>query len=301
MRAAEELNYIGNPAARTLRISRTNTIAIVVPNISNPFFALFVNQLEILLAVEGFNLLLCDSQNDAKVEAHRLKALQTGLVDAILISPVHASYSLPALKEASKRVPIIQFDRKVEGHKFHWIGFDDANAMELIAAHLEDYGTRVAAYAGSTEGSSSGKLRATHIIKKSAAYGIEIPELLVFNGEFSISWGREVAHKIAIMKKIPDAIICSSDIIAIGLMSELLNLGVSIPKDLKITGIDDIDFASLSSPTLTTVRQPIKEMAEKLIEMIRENQITAKEAIEVKFKGKLIERASTGLRKNLTV
>ena len=297
IKAARELNYLGNPAARSLRTSRTNTIGIVVPNISNPFFAIFVNQLEILLAAEGFNLLLCDSQNDARIEATRLEALQTGLVDGILISPVHAKASLSALENAAKRIPIIQFDRKVEGNKFHWVGFDDANAMELIIAHLKECGTKVAAYVGSTEGSSSGKLRTSNIIKKSKLFDIDIPKSLIFNGEFSISWGREVARKIISMNSIPDAIICSSDIIAIGLMSELLNLGFSIPKDFKITGLDDIDFAALCSPTLTTVRQPIREMAEKAIEIVKENQISLKKPVDVSFKGELIMRSSTGSNK----
>ncbi|WP_430591379.1 LacI family DNA-binding transcriptional regulator [Humidisolicoccus flavus] len=293
--AAEKLRYTGNSIAKALRQNSTGNIGMLVPSISNPFFTALVEQVEHHLAGAGLNLFLCDSRNDVETEATRLQSLTQGSVDGILVSPVNESLSQPALARASSIVPIVQLDRRVSGVESDWVGLDDAHALRIIASHLAEQGVRSAAFVTSTMGSSSAIDRLQSAVESCASLGIELPEDLIFDGEFSLDWGATAAERLLDSgHPLPDAIICSDDLIALGLSGRLSQLGVRVPDDVLVTGFDDIEYASLNTPALTTLRQPLTQIAAEAVRLLQENIRNRDRAhTQLALRGQLIVRTST--------
>ncbi|WP_271985417.1 LacI family DNA-binding transcriptional regulator [Pseudoclavibacter terrae] len=293
--AAEKLQYSGNSIAKALRQNSTGNVGMLVPSISNPFFTALVEQVEHQLAQSELNLFLCDSQGSVDIEAVRLRSLTQGSVDGILVSPVDESLSAPALQRASTITPMVQIDRRVGALSADWVGLDDEHAMRTVAEHLFARGVRSAAFVTSTKGSSSALDRLKSILAECARLGIHMPDDLVLDGDFSLEWGAQAADALlASARELPDAIICSDDLIAMGLSSRLAGSQVRVPDDVLVTGFDDIDFASLTAPPLTTLRQPIEQIAAEAVRLLRESiQSTERAKTSLALQGSLVARAST--------
>ena len=293
--AAEKLRYSGNSIAKALRQNATGNIGMLVPSISNPFFTSLVEQVEHHLAQAGLNLFLCDSRNDVATEATRLISLTQGSVDGILVSPCDATLSRPALERATRIVPIVQIDRRVADLGTDWVGLDDAHAMRIIAEHLAGRGVRTVAFVTSIMGSSSALDRLESTRRACTELGLDMPDDLVLDGDFSLEWGAQAADKLLDSgRALPDAIICSDDLIALGLSGGLAKRGVRVPQDVLITGFDDIEYASLNTPSLTTLRQPLTQIAAEAVRLLRENIANTDRAnSHLALRGNLVVRQST--------
>ncbi|HEV7950987.1 MAG TPA: LacI family DNA-binding transcriptional regulator, partial [Glaciihabitans sp.] len=293
--AVEKLRYSGNSIAKALRQNSTGNIGMLVPSISNPFFTALVEQVEHHLAQAGLNLFLCDSRNDVATEATRLISLTQGSVDGILVSPCDATESRSALDRATRIVPIVQIDRHVAAVNTDWVGLDDAHAMRVIIQHLADRGVRSVAFVTSIMGSSSALDRLESTRRACAELGILMPDDLVFDGDFSLEWGARAADELLDSGgSLPDAIICSDDLIALGLSGRLAQRGVRVPQDVLLTGFDDIEYASLNMPSLTTLRQPLTQIAAEAVRLLRENIANTERATtHLALRGDLVVRQST--------
>lgn len=293
--AAEKLRYSGNSIAKALRQNSTGNIGMLVPSISNPFFTSLVEQVEHHLAQAGLNLFLCDSRNLVATEETRLRSLTQGSVDGILVSPVDENRSAAALQRASDIVPIVQIDRRVGAVDTDWVGLDDAHAMRLIAQHLADRGVRTVAFVTSIMGSSSALDRLQSARASCAELGIAMPDDLVLDGDFSLEWGATAADGLLDSgRDLPDAIICSDDLIALGLSGRLAERGIRVPDDVRVTGFDDIEYASLNVPSLTTLRQPLTQIAAEAVRLLQENIQSADRAkTQLALRGELVVRKST--------
>ncbi|MDF2443123.1 MAG: LacI family transcriptional regulator [Subtercola sp.] len=293
--AAAKLRYSGNSIAKALRQNSTGNIGMLVPSISNPFFTALVDQVERRLAGLSLNLFLCDSRNDPSIEADRLLSLTQGSVDGILVSPVDMRASGPALERAAQIVPIVQIDRRVPSVESDWVGLDDTHAMEVIIAHLAAQGARTAAFVTSIGGSSSALDRLHSAQRACSAHGIRLPAELIFDGEFSLAWGSTAADRLlSAAPGLPDAIICSDDLIALGLAGRLAERGVSVPGGVLLTGFDDIEYASLNTPSLTTLRQPLPQIASEAVRLLTANIANSDRAkTRLALQGELITRRST--------
>ena len=291
-KAAEELGYEGNDIARSLRTQKTSNLAIIVPSIVNPFFLMLINEVESYVTSQGYNLFLCDSRNDPKNEEVKIRELLRSNVSGILISPSNSEANIDLIVNLSERKRLVQLDRQVNQEGLAWVGFDDTHAMNEIVAHLAERQVKTAAFVTSSTGSSSAWKRQAAVLAAAKKYKLEIPKELIFDGDFSFQWGVESAEKISKLPALPDAIICSADIIAIGLMSTLLQLSIKIPNDVLVTGLDDIYLNNYFSPSLTTVRQPLSEIARIAVDNLL-NPETVDKTEEIALPGQLIIRESS--------
>ena len=294
--AAERLHYSGNSIAKALRQNSTGNIGMIVPSISNPFFTSLVEQVEHHLAQAGLNLFLCDARNQVDIEATRLRSLTAGSVDGLLVSPVDVTRSKPAMLRASGIIPVVQIDRRVGGVETDWVGLDDAHAMRLVVEHLADRGAHTVAFVTSTRGSSSAVDRLNATRHWCAELQLSLPDDLVFDGDFSLEWGAKAAGQLLTSPhRMPDAIICSDDLIALGLAGRLAENGVRVPDDVLVAGFDDIEYASLNVPSLTTLKQPLTQIAAEAVRMLQENIQDANRAhTHLALRGRLVVRSSTG-------
>lgn len=292
--AARRLGYRVNPIARALRKNTTGNIGLLVPSVSNPFFTMLVDELEKHLVGTGLNLYLCTSRDDVAVEAKRLASLCDGAVDGILVSPCDAAHSGPALTAAHRKVPVVQVDRSAADVDIDWVGLDDMHAMDAVVAHLSGLGVHDVALVTSNAQNSSGRLRTVATLAAGAKHKVTVSRVL--DGAFSTDWGAEAASALVAAGPLPQAIVCADDQIATGLLRELQRVGVAVPDDVLITGLDDVPHAALLTPSLTTIHQPVSAIAAeavRLIESLLQPAAGARTSLRTAMRGELVVRDST--------
>jgi len=291
--AMERLNYKPNLVARSLRRKQTNSMGLIVADISNPFFSEMARHVEYLANLQNYSVILCNSGGDAAKEEFYIHRLQELQVDGIIV--VSSSIQPSRLnKLMDKDIPLILVDMEYPGYEIDSISVDNIQGGEIAVNHLIELGhCKIACIAGLREYSpSEGRLDGYRLALRKA--GIELDESLIFLGDFSIANGFSAAQKILAMENPPTAIFASCDLIAIGAMRAAFNMGIQIPKDLSIIGFDDIFISQFINPTLTTVKQPIIEMADEAVNCLMDRMRDPEKMVRsIRVNVGLIDREST--------
>lgn len=265
--AAQRLGYRANRVARALRRQSTQTIGLVVPDITNPFFPAVVQAVEGALREAGFSLLLCDAGNDVAIEAELVRNLFDHQVDGLLISACDRIASRQAVRLAASRLPLIQIDRRTLGG-MPYVGVDQADAIGQVIDHLRAQGARRYAYITSHPAISTAKERLEAFLHLVRPLDPDVDQRL-YLGDFSLEWGHEAASRILASRPLPDAIICANDLNAVGAIRALREHGIDVPGDVPVTGFDDTVLALASRPQLTTIRQPLKDLGREAVAALR--------------------------------
>jgi len=291
---ARDLGYRHNAVARALRHGRTATVGMIVPEIGNPFFPSLVEAVERTLSDSGRDLLLCDAQQDPQLELRRARTLVGRQVDGLVIIPVSASASRAALDEIAPSLPVVQLDRYVQGFPGDWVGVNDALGIGLAVEHVASLGAKRIAFVNAVLDSSSAQQRHSgfaHAVKR-----LRLPDDgLRLLGAYSAEWGRTAALKMLKEPSLPDAVVCGNDEIAVGLLGEFRRHHVRVPEDVLVTGFDDIRFAALTDPPLTTVRQPYETIASECIRLLAARMKDTELPVQrIAIAPSLVVRESTG-------
>lgn len=293
--AADELGYTGNSVARALRSQRTRTIGMVVPSILNPFFTVLVDAMERTLQDRDHALLLCDSRNEPSLEARHLTSLVERHVDGIVISPCDEDRSVPALERAAAQVPVLQLDRRAKVQGLDWVGVDDDAALALVLRHLAETGVTSAGLVAARLTTSSARDRENAFRRHAGELGLQVREDWIVRGEFSMPSGRAAGRRLfaAAVGDRPEAVVCADDLLAFGVLRAAREAGVRVPTDVRVTGIDDLDFAEQIDPPLTSVRQPVERMAQEAFRLLRSRRDGGGAAVKVALTPTLSIRSST--------
>ncbi len=265
--AARDLGYLPNQVARALRSRSTATVGLVLPQITNPFFPALMREVERALHEQGRALLLADSADDPALEAERVELLIARQVDGLIVAPVDQERSMTTLAKAASRVPVVLLDRSVDEVQADAVTVDNAAGVRLLLEHLKGLGHSRFWFLGAAGDASAAVERRAAFqdwaVRHAGFWRVEL-------GDFSVAFGQHAAGRAvtAPAAQRPDAIVCANDLIAAGALQRLRELGVSVPGELAVTGFDDIDLASLTSPRLTTVRQPNRELAAEAARML---------------------------------
>jgi LacI family transcriptional regulator len=265
--ATLRLDYRPNATARALRARATGLVGVVVPSAENPFFSTLVEAIELALHGSRLDVVLAHSTSSPENEARRIETLIERNVDGLIIAPAHHHASAAALLRARRVIPLVQVDRRVDGLANDYVGVDNALGIELVLRHLEEVGCQTVAFASAAPTTSTGRSRADAFemsLRRSG--GLEATATLL--GEYTVEFGREAARRLLEADERPDAIVCGSDIIALGAVRELRDNGLSVPGDIRVTGFDGILFAELCDPPLTTVLQPVQAIAEEAVRLL---------------------------------
>ena len=287
---ARTMGYQANPIARSLRLATAGAIGMVVPSISNPFYIELVEQVEHCLAERGLNLLLCDSRMSVINENRQLRSLESGAVDGLLVVPLHQTYSTPAVERTASIVPTVQLDRGVHDASIPTIGVDDPDGMDTVLRHLLERGVRRIAMLANTGSELSSDTRITATVSCAARLGIELREEDSIECAFSVEAGAAAVRRILQRTDLPDAIVCLNDLLAIGAITQLRRAKISVPDQVMVTGFDDIQFAALMHPSITTFRQPLADIARHGVEILLADK---KSQGHIVVPGHLVVREST--------
>jgi len=265
--ASKRLRYRPNPIARALRAQTTGLTGMVVPGIGNPFFAELVEAVERALHDAELDLILADSMGSLEGEARRIETMVDRKVDGLIVIPTHQSESTETLLRAQASVPIVQLDRQADGFQGDFVGVDNQLGIQMVIEHLAHQDCKRIVFVSDAGVSSTGRSRLETFAR--AIDNVEgvlaDPPLL---GSFSVDFGREAVRRLVAERRVPQAIVCGSDIVALGVTRELHEHGFGIPDDVRITGFDGIVFAELCDPPLTTVEQPVASIADEAVRLL---------------------------------
>lgn len=251
----ESLDYRPNALAASLRTGRTNSIGVIIPDITNPIFGQIVRGCEAVLYARGYSILLCNTNEEYAKEQSYLDTLVRRGVDGVLMFGTHADAELvPNL--ARFGVPIVAEDAPIHHPNTTTINIENVRGAELAASHLVGLGHRRIAYLGGPELRFAAQQRREGYAQVLAKAGLESGPALTAWGNPSIGGGYSSA--IAMLGRSGQepitAFVCYNDLVAVGCMLACQERGLHVPEDVAIVGFDDITLASLVTPALTTVR-----------------------------------------------
>ena len=264
--AITTLDYHPNEVARSLKVNRTFTIGMVVPDVSNFFFNDILRGVETKARQNGFSIVLCDSHDDPDQERELLTMLVRRRVDGILLAS--GQLALEENRLVGRRPPTVCIDREPEGPKCGVVVIDNVLAGYHAARHLIDLGhDRIAVIAGpGTTLTGSGRMEGFRKALQEA--NIPVRHEYVRAGGFSMEGGYRGALEILQLPEPPTAIFAGNNRMTLGLMRAIKNLGRKCPRDVSVCGFDDFDWSELFTPELTTVVQPSYQMGEIAIEKL---------------------------------
>lgn len=296
LRAVADLGYIRNEGARQLRAGRSRTVVFVMLDAS-PFFTDVSRGMEEVLGEQQLALYLSNSDQNDEREARYLDLLLEQRVHGVLITPTSTSTAkLQAV--ASMGTPVVLVDRQAEQGQLCSVSVDDVLGGELAALHLLEIGRRKLCFVGGPAATPQLQDRLEGVRRAAAsASGVDQPQQLSTDA-LTVAQGREAGSRLVGMPagRRPDAVVCGNDLIALGMLQRLIELGVSVPDDIALVGYDDIEFASAAAVPLTTVRQPRMELGRTAANLLlRESGETREEHRheQIVFPPDLVVRQST--------
>ncbi|THG29873.1 LacI family DNA-binding transcriptional regulator [Naasia lichenicola] len=264
----DELDYRPNPVARSLRTGRTGLLALVVPEIDVPYFSALARDVINAAAAFGYRVMVDQTGHDHDQERELLTgADRTMLFDGILFSPLVTKAELLEMSSPT-RMPIVLLGEHEFDGRYDHVAIDNVRAAHDAVAHLIASGrTRIAAIgAQPLEEYATPQQRTAGYESALSEAGIDIdPRLAKPAAHYSRADGYRAAAELLAQSRRPDAIFCFSDLLAMGAMRAIFDAGLSIPEDVAIIGVDDIEEGRYSRPSLSTVSLDTAFIAEQAI------------------------------------
>lgn len=266
MEVISQHNYNPSSVARGLAMNKTHTIGLILPDITNPFFPELARGVEKRAKEYGYSVILSDiSNNNAELPA-AVDILRNKQVDGIVIVQWSNIFS-KEIEEVMKNdaLPVVAIDRDDETS---YVNFDNIASSSMAVSYLAAQGhTKIAHITGDLN-TLSGKSRYEGYCSSLAENGIEVNKAWIFEGTYTQQTGYTGLHKIMQAEEKPTAIFAANDMIAIGIYDAAAEMGISIPEDLSVIGHDDISFATILRPKLTTVVVPRYELGISCMEVL---------------------------------
>ena len=265
--AVRQLDYQPNRIARSLATKSTQTIALLLPEITNPFYGALVSGIEQRTLELGYTMLLCTTAGDVVREELYLNLLRSKQVDGALVDGL----VLPADRIArfvADGFPIVCLDRDVASAMVPLVQVDNCLGARMATEHLIELGhTRIAHVAGAAELGISGE-RVEGYQAALRAAGLEPDPELVAVGGFTEDGGYEAARTLFARAARPTAVFAANDLSAIGVLEAIVETGLRVPEDVSVVGFDDLRLAAYTTPPLTTIHQPAREIGERATSLL---------------------------------
>lgn len=303
LKVARENDYIPNMLGKQLKTNKSMMIGVIIPTITNPFYPSVVLGIEELARENNYYVLLSNSMQDPNLEKIYLESIFERQIKGLIIASISNNTKLlRSLIQRGLKVVAIDQRTKLEGAT--QVVFDFRKGGDMATRYLIEKGHRKISYISAPLDRYSRKniyLGYQDVLKE---YDIKIDEKYIQISEeeqalkdssYEFNNGKRLTRNLIELDDLPTAIIAYNDMTALGCINELSSQGINVPKDVSVIGFDDIDFAQMSNPGLTTIKQPKYEMgklaSELLFEMLEEEITgTSNKSKEIVLEPELIER-----------
>lgn len=266
---AKSLGYRPDPTARSLATKKTNTIGVIIPDISNAFFSEAVRHIQIELSKHGYDMFLCNTEEKHANDLKYLELLISRNVDGLILTmsaesltPEHQNVIKQMLKEA--KIPYVLFDRFFEGNESKVYVDNESSGYEMTKHLIHNGHKNIGVITGPLVLNSS-RDRLKGVTRALGEAGIELSKDHIVTGFYDMETGRIGAKKLLDQVS---AIFAFNDLQAFGVIETAKRMGKQIPNDVSLVGFDDIFYSTILETQLTTVRQPIFDMSKAISDLL---------------------------------
>ncbi|MFB4282736.1 substrate-binding domain-containing protein [Nonomuraea sp. MTCD27] len=272
LQAIEELGYRPNVLARGLRTSRSQTIGLIIPDITNPFYPALARGLQDVLGPAGYDQIISNTDGVRRVERAAIEQMIARQVDglAFAVFHTHAEDLLPVIEAG---IPVVRLGGRLVQRGVDLVHSDDEGGAAEATRHLLGRGYRRIAFVCGPAAEGPAAERVAGYRAALADAGVPADRALVTHTEFSRAGGAEGVARLLELPEPPDAVLCANDVMAIGALDVAAQRGLRVPGDLAVMGFDDIEAAGMVSPGLTTMANPAREIGQatavRLLERLR--------------------------------
>jgi len=294
--AVEQLGYRPNTVARSLRTQRTQTVALMIADISNGFYHPIARAVQDVARQHDYEVLISNSDHIYENEKHFCEIVLGRGVDGVIMVPIRLTNADLEHYASQTHIPFVVLAEYIVHPNIDVVYVNDERATyEATRWLITDCGHTQVGYVGVSDFYPPGPRRFRGFRRAMNDSGLMIDSRHLLQGDFTLESGRIVAHTLIEQGELPSALIVVNDLMAIGIILTLQEAGYSIPEDVAIVGFDDIPEATIVRPTLTTIAQDPSDIGEKLakalFERIENPNITGRRLFESSYK--LIIRHST--------
>lgn len=259
-KASEEVGFTANPIARSLRSGSSQLIGMVAGDVGNPFFGKLLKEVQ-RHAVEKDHLVIVSASRGIEAHESRILDFLAGQrVAGIIISP-HSSDAKFLAQIKRLRMPVVFLDHYVEGADSDFVGSDNILASSMLTEHMLRFGHRRIALIAGQKGLYSADQRTEGFCRTMAAAGVEVDPTLIVDALYDGDRAYAETMRLLTRADRPTAILAANNVMALGALQAIMDLGFSCPEDISLTSIDDVPWSSVIRPRLTMAVQPVEELA----------------------------------------
>jgi DNA-binding LacI/PurR family transcriptional regulator len=294
MRAIEDCNYYPNVTARSLASGRSSTLGLLISDISNPFFPDLVKSIETVAFEKGYDVILSNTDYDAERTGNYVRRFIERKVAGVALMTSELDIGL--IEELARfHVPVVFLDLGSAGVCMSNLVVDYEAGIEEAIGHLVSLGHSRIAYIGGPQRLRSAARRFEAFCDSMRRHLPDPQPQMIYEADFRLHGGRSAAREMLASTERPSAVIVANDMMALGAIEEFRERGIRVPEDISIVGFDDIAFAALSSPPLTTICLPRTELGREAVEaLLATIEHPDQQGVEVRIPTHLVLRDSTG-------
>lgn len=273
MEILEKHNFRPSSVARSLKARRSKTIGFIVPDITNPYFSQLFLEVEMKASEYGYTVILCNSHSDYARESQIMDVLLAKEVEAIVFTGGRVDYMLLTKKyiheieRVNRIVPLITCSSMPETKCIQVMNNEQKGIYSLVE-HLASLGHRTAGMIGGRLDVRQAFQRRQYLLEAAEEHGITVEKKWLIEGGFSTSSGRNSMERLLEQDDLPTAVLAFNDVVAVGALGSMLRHGISVPRDMALTGFDGIQLTENVSPAITTVLSNFKGYADRIIEVV---------------------------------
>lgn len=299
--AINELGYVPNQQARALVSGRSRTLGLLISEITNPFFPELIQSFEDIAGEHGFEVMVGSTNYNYDRAKLFITRLVQRRVEAVAVMTFRAESPLlgPLI---AQDIPLVSIDVSTDAPRSVILEIDYAHGITQAVQHLAVLGHRRIAYAGGPMPHLTNLRRKKAFLQATRSIGLQLEEPHIFEGAHTFEGGTQAAQQFLDLEDPPTAIVCSNDIMAVGVMRVLAERNIKVPGEMSVVGFDDIHLAEFANPPLTTVRMSREELARCAFNAIQQlmNSDAPITPLPVRVGTSLIVRESTDFHTEAT-
>jgi LacI family transcriptional regulator len=276
--AVEALGYAPSGIAKSLKTGKTKLLALVVADVSNPFFTDLIDAVETAAYDWGYSLVLCNSDEKFERERNHLNLIRSQRCDGMILTPCGDADDYCSAEIANFPVPTVLIDRAVEAWPVDSVTLDNVSAALQATNYILDLGHRRIGTISGPEHVSTGADRVAGFRRALAERGLALDPAHVRSGDFREDVAYSATRDMLARKKPPTALYVANNLMLVGVMRAIGEAGLACPADISVVSTDDFSWATAFRPRLTTVRQPVREIGLEAVRLLVERITRPSEA-----------------------
>lgn len=266
-KAVQELNYTPNALARSLRTKRTNTVALIVPDITNTFYVEVYNSIRSVALAQGFTTQLYTSDENINILSDLISQLSPVKIDGIILAFLDEDEIISQISKAQSSIPIALLSWDLN-NQFSSVVLNLYSTIYRATKYLISQGHSRIAFVNGTLHSRISREKISGYQKAMADSNLDVPEEYIYHGNYLFRTGYQATKQFMSSSAPPTGIVAANDILAIGCCKYLGTHGYLIPENVSVVGMDGIQLSRIYDPSITTMAMPIEDMCTEVVEML---------------------------------